>query len=206
MERVGNKRIEDFPATTLYLDDLEEIVGILAGACERLEIRVGDYKITDARELSLLAQKFRDRFEHIALQGYDPYVSVDLRTYGVSAYISEDSLEQRGIVARIGDVINKGKKKNPGWFYGALTNVLALAGTITALNKEYALGLTMVAASFLSIPFAVKYGMKNKVIVHTVKRGQVTSFFERRKDDLGLAAISAILGGVVTYLITRYLP
>lgn len=114
MERVGNKRIEDFPATTLYLDDLEEIVGILAGACKRLEIKVGDYKITDAGELNLLAQKFSGRFEHIALQGYNPYVSVDLRTYGVSAYISEDSLEQRGIVARIRDVINKGKKKNPG--------------------------------------------------------------------------------------------
>ena len=85
MEKITNKISEDFPPTTLYLDDLERIVEILAESCKRIEIKTGDYKITDTSELNVLALKFPEgRFGHIYVQGYEPYVSVELRTYGRS--------------------------------------------------------------------------------------------------------------------------
>ena len=112
MEKITSKRSEDFPPATLYLDDLSQIVEVLAQACKRIEVKTGDYKITDPSELNALASKFpAGRFDHICLQGYDPYISSDLKTYGVSAYNSEDTLVQRGIVSTIREIVNSGKKR-----------------------------------------------------------------------------------------------
>lgn len=206
MKRIGNQRIEDFPAATLYLDDLEEIVTIFDDACKTIEISAGDYTIDDARELTALAEKCRGRFEDIEIQGYDPYVSVDLRTFKISAYISEDSLEQRGIIAKVRDVVGRGKKRDPAWLSNALIGVMMFAGITAAANGEYILGLISIIVTFAFIPLVVKYQMNNTVVVYNAMRGRTKSFFQRRKDDLRIAAISAILGSVVTYLITRYLP
>ena len=207
MERVTNKRIEDFPPTTLYLDDLAEIVNIVANACQRIEVRAGDYKITDARELTELASKFpTGRFADVCIQGYQPYLSADFRTYGVSVYISEDTLEQRGIVSKVRDIVIGGKKKNPGWLYGALSNIAAGVGAWQLMSKEYVVGGLLLFLSLAAVPVTVRHGMKNKVIVHSKSCGEVKPFFERKKDDIALAVISAILGGAVGYAITKLLP
>lgn len=207
LEKITNKISEDFPPTTLYLDDLSQIVEVLVQSCKKIEVKTGDYKITDPSELNALASKFpAGRFDHVYLQGYDPYVSIELRTSGVSAYISEDTLVQRGIVSKIRDIVNSGKKKNPGWFYGALSNVAAFAGTWQIISKEYVVGALLVFLSLATIPISVRYGMKNKVIVHSQRRSDVKTFFERKKDDIALAAISATLGGVIAYMITKLMP
>lgn len=157
MERITNKRIEDFPPATLYLNDLSEIVGVMAQACSRIEIKAGDYKITDASELDALAAKFPSgRFDDIYLQGYGPYISIDLRTYAVSAYISEDTLEQRGIVSKVRDIVNSGKKRNPGWLFGALSNIAVAIGMWQILVKEYYVGALLIFLSLATIPFSVK--------------------------------------------------
>jgi len=110
-------RFEDFPSATLYLDDLSEILGTLAKACRSIEVRAGDYKICDPAELDALASRFpKGQFGHSYLQGHDPYISIDLRTSGVSAYIPKDTLEQRGLVSKIRDIVQRGKKRklHPG--------------------------------------------------------------------------------------------
>ncbi|MDO8789897.1 MAG: hypothetical protein Q7J42_17615 [Sulfuritalea sp.] len=207
MEKITNKISEDFPPTTLYLDDLAQIVEVLAQACKEIEIKTGEYKITDPSELTELASKFpAGRFDHVYLKGYDPFISIDLRTYGVSAYISEDTLVQRGIVSKVRDIVNSGKKKNPGWFYVALSNVAVLVGTWQIVSKEYVVGALLILLSLATIPLNVRSGMKNKVIVHSQQRSEVKTFFERKKDDIALAGISAILGGIVGYMITKLMP
>ncbi len=207
MERIGNRRIEDFPPTTLFLDDLAEIVSVFTQACKRIEIRAGDYKLTDPGKLEALAKKYpKGRFDDIYLQGYDPYISLDLRTFGISAYISEDTLEQRGIIARIGDIVARGKKKSPAWLYFPLIYLPVLAGVWQLLSEQYLLGVALITLYFASIPFAVKYGMRNKVIIHSEPQGATKTFLERKKDDIALAVISAGLGGLITYLVTKYLP
>lgn len=208
LEKIGSRRMEDFPPTTLYLDDLSEIVGIFTKACKCIEIKAGDYKITDPAELEALATKFPNgRFESIYLQGYEPYISLDLRTFGVTAYISDDTLEQRGVVAKVRDILNKGKKKSPRLLFYALTYIAAFVGTWQIISKDYLLGLPLIGLSLVSISVSVNYGMKNKVVVHSHLRGTAKTFFERKKDDIALAVISAflgaLLGGVITYLLRK---
>jgi hypothetical protein len=102
LERNSNKILEDFPPTTLYIDDLAEIIEVFREGCKRVEVAAGEYKIADMSELEALAAKFSgDRFIDVKIQGNDPYVSVEFRPYAVRAYISEDSLEQRGVISKV---------------------------------------------------------------------------------------------------------
>jgi hypothetical protein len=206
LEKITSRRIEDFPPTTLYLDDLSEIVGVMAQACSHIEIKSGDYKITDASELDVLASRFPSgRFDDVYLQGYDPYISIGLRKHAISAYISEDALEQRGIVSKVRDIINDGKKRNPEWLFAALSNIAVAVGMWQIISKEYYVGALLVLLSFAIIPISVNYGMKNKVVIHSKKRGEVKTFIERKKDDISLAVISALLGGAITYVVTKFM-
>lgn len=207
MEKITNKRIEDFPPATLYLDDLSQIVEVLAKACKVIEVKTGDYKITDPSELNALASKFpAGRFDDIYLKCNDPYLSIDLKTYGVSAYISEDTLVQRGIISTIREIVNGGKKTNPEWFYPVLINIPLLVGLSQLISKEYIMGALLIFLSLATVPMGVRYSMKNKVIVHSQQRSEMKTFFERKKDDIALVAISATLGAVIAYMITKLMP
>lgn len=73
------------------------------------------------------------------------------------------------------------------------------------ISKEYYVGALLVLLSFAIIPISVNYGMKNKVVIHSKKRGEVKTFIERKKDDISLAVISALLGGAITYVVTKFM-
>lgn len=207
METITHATFEDFPPTTLYLDHLSQIVGLLGESCKSIEVRTGNYKITNPSELNELASKFPGgRFNDIYLQGYSPFIKIDLRTYGVSAYISEDTLVQRGIVSKVRDIVNGSKKRRPGWFYSAMLNLAVMIGIWQIMAKEYVVGALLIFLPLSAIPFVVKYGMKNKVIVHSRQRSEVTTFLERKQDDIILVAVSAVLGGMVAYMITKLMP
>ena len=206
MEKLGNNRIEDFPATTLFYDDLSDIVSAIKEVCARIEIRTGNYKTDNTDEIGELAKKQKnDRFMDIYIQAYDPYISIDLKTYGISAYISEDAPEQRGVVAKIKEIADRGKKRHFEKLYKIPLYALVASGTVLFIKSEYEIGAFLVALAILSIEWTVKLEMKNKVIIKTMERGSSKSFVKRKRDDITLAFIAAIFGGIVTFLVTKYL-
>ncbi|MGZ5050910.1 MAG: hypothetical protein ACXWF8_01725 [Methylobacter sp.] len=204
MEYIGNKTIEDFPSTTLFFNDLKDIVNIFFGACKEVEIECGDYKITDAHELEELANKFPNgRFEDIYIRGYHPHVTLELRTFRIEAYISESTNEQHGIISRVRDVILKGKKRKVDWIGHVFTAVLLLASFYLTKSKQPIMATTLLIESLLSIPVGVNYAMRNNVIVYTELRSNKKSFFERNKDELLINLIVAIGTAVLTFLIPK---
>ena len=70
--------------------------------------------------------------------------------------------------------------------------------------KEYVIGLFLISFSFFIVPLATRSALRNNVVVHSKGRGEVKSFFERKKDDIALAIVSAILGAVISYALTKY--
>lgn len=205
MERVSNKFFDDFPPTTLYVDDRGRVIDLFAETCNRIEIKAGEYKISDKSELAELATKFPSgRFLDIQVQGYEPYVSVDFRPYGIRAYISEDTLIQRAVVAGVREIISEGKKIKADFGFNILFYLGITAGTWQMAMKEYVIGLLLVGFSFSTIPLAIRSALRNNVIVHSKGRGEIKSFFERKRDDMALAIVSAILGAVISYALTKY--
>ena len=86
--------------------------------------------------------------------------------------------------------------------------MFALGSACLFVWKQYLPGLGLFLLSYLFVFFKENYRKRRTVIVYAEPRGAVKSFMVRKKDDLRLAAISplsAVLGGVIMYLITKYL-
>jgi len=208
LEKIGNRQIKDFPPTTLFYDDLAEIVEIINSTCKKIEITTKDYEITDPKELEVLAKKYSSgRFDNIKIQGYNPYINVELRTYGIQAYISEDTTEQHGIIAKVRNIVTKGKKINPEWLTKVFYLIITLVIAFLFLMKQFKLGLgfslLFFASTPITLPFFVEYQMRNKVIIHTDPRGSEKGFYERNKDNLIVAVIAGVAVSVITYLISN---
>jgi hypothetical protein len=199
LEKLSNRRIEDFPSTTLFFDDLTEIVNILANTCKKIEISTRSYKISNPNELELLAEKYTNgRFDDIYLQGYQPYIKIDLRTFGVTAYISEDTTEQRGTIEKIKEIVVKGKKLHPLWLFISFNIVIAPVLAYTSyISKIDSIVLILIVAS-ISVPINTKFIMKNKVIVHTMSRSAKKSILKKVSDYIeDHKGISAFLGFLI---------
>lgn len=207
MDRIGNRSFEDFPATTLFLDDVRDIIEVFEDTCQRFEVKANEYKITSASELGDLAAKFPGgRLDDIYIQGYDPYVSVDLRSFRVRAYVSDDTPVQMGVVAKVREIVDRGKRWTatpvlyvPGW-------ILSMLGVGLLVWDRPALGVS--AMSFAASATALSWLMlkRQSVIVYAIERGTRSGFFKRKRDEVVLALIAAAAGSLITYVTTKLLP
>jgi hypothetical protein len=210
LEYIGNQQIEDFPSTTLFFNDLAEIIEIFCSACKKVEIDCGKYRITDASELEELAKKFPNgRFESIHIQGLNPYISLDLKNYKIEAYISENTIEQHGIIAQARNIILRGKKIKLDWIWNVFMGSILVIGMWLLklkLNTQMnIIGITLILEALLSVPTGVNYAMKNNVIVYTEIRSIKKGFIERNKDSLLVNIIVAIFAAALAVFIPKYL-
>ncbi|MDP3083046.1 MAG: hypothetical protein Q8N44_05070 [Rubrivivax sp.] len=207
MERVSNKHDEDFPAATLYMDDVVQVLDTFAKACESVEVTASEYKITDPNELPALAAKFpQERFDDLKIQGFKPYVSLELRSYGARTYISEDTIEQRVVVTSAREVLVRCRKFKPDSIANVAYLLLAVTSVWAVMAKAHFVFFALVLAAVALLPFSVRLRMKNTVIVYTKNRSEAKGFLQRKKDDLLLVVLSAALGAAASYAATKLLP
>ena len=132
----------------------------------------------------MLASKFpHGRFEHVYIKGHKPYITIDLRMSGISAYASNGNIELRGVISKIRDIIQRRKQLNLhlGWLFSALTYIAVTVDTWQLMSKEYVTGMLLIFLSLVSIPISVRYTMKNTVVVRSQPRNLVKNYFERKK-------------------------
>lgn len=207
MERVSNKSYENYPAATLYLEDVIELIEAFSEACAEVEITSGEYKIKGLSELEALVSKCGDeKFENLKIQGYQPYVSLELRGFGARTYISEDSVQQRGVIAKVGDVLHRRRKIRANLLvHVALIAMVALA-TWNALNRQYFISALAITAFLALLPLSKNVWMNGVIVVYAKRRAETRNFFYRKRDDVFLAIISAVFGAVAGYLVAKFLP
>lgn len=207
MEKIANRSINDFPAATLYLDDLEEIAKLLSIQCNDLTITAGEYKITDISEIDDLASKFLSgRFDSVRLKGNDPYITIDFLPSGISAYISNDSLENLGFITKVRNIIASRKKRNPISIFTILMYVALTFAVFHFVISSFIIGGMLIAISLGIIPFSIIDEMRNKVIVYSTRQSETKTFFERKKDDIAVSGISGLIGALLGYGISKLLP
>jgi hypothetical protein len=205
MRKVGNKNFEDFPAAKLYLDDLKCILAMLQENCEKVEVRTGEFDEISPPEIDdVVAQMGSKRFADLYIKAYRPFVSIDIRTYGISAYLSNDDVSQHGILSKLREIVESRKKKH----FGKLTNIIGMAPTIgigIAISEgEWAIaGMCLSLVLLLFWPI-LKYQMAYKVVVLTSSKSDEKSFFVRRKDDIAVSIGSALLGAIVSFTLFKY--
>ena len=206
MNRDSSKVFEDFPPARLYLADLAEVIAAVQAVCDRVKVDAGQFSIDDPAELKELAANYPEgKFPELRVQGFDPYVSIEFRTYKVHVYVSNDSMELLGIAGKVRDVVTRRKKADTTLLEHAATSVPAAMGVWLLLSDSPLVGLILFALSLAAIPVSVRVMMRYRVAVHSIEYEQRTSFWLRKKDDIVLVIVSALLGGFVTYLITKFI-
>jgi hypothetical protein len=209
MENVGNSRVLGrFPATTLYLNDLQDLMRAFQSVCKTVELRAGAFEIVDADELTELAAKFRSgKFGSIRLVGHDPYVSIDLQPIGMQAFVLDDAPVEMGLVAKGREIARRGWKPR-AFIVWSLSMVVALSGGLVLLDqRQFVFGGILVCLAIASAVLAVERTARNTVVVRTGNRGDRPGFLRRNGDAIAVAVISALLGallgGAVMYWVTR---
>lgn len=205
MKKDSNQRFEDFPPANLYLDDILELIDCVESVAERIEIKIGEYILENKEEVFTFLDNYpKDRFPEIYIKSYSPYLSIELRSFNIYAYISEDTAEQQGVVAKLRRIVSQRQKK----FFKLYTGIpLYMLGAILGIylaTKNLALAGIPLIIGLLCIMPVVNFQQNNSVILRTYKKDERKSFFVRNKDQILLSIFSALLGGAVTLLIVNY--
>lgn len=130
---------------------------------------------------------------------------MDLRSFGIKAYVSESNSIQLGLIAQIKDLVQNRKKK----YFNVIPNIFIgipmLAGFTAIYLDEWGLMAIAFGVSFLMIWPAVKYQMSKTLVVHTVPKKQELSFLKRKRDEVIIAISSAFMGALFSLLLVKYL-
>jgi Co/Zn/Cd efflux system component len=108
-------------------------------------------------------------------------------------------------MAKVREIVVRRKKK----YFSTIPNILCflpLVGIlVTIYLEEWLFSCAFLGLSFLMIGPIVKYRMAYKVIVLTSSNTQKESFFIRRKDELLVALVSALIGALISFLLIKSL-
>jgi len=207
MEKVKISHGEHLRLVTLYRDDLENLVKIFHELTGAIDIQTAGYRLANLEELPQLRT---DTIDSLALRCHDPYVSLTIEPGRIWLYIDDNSPVQRGLFEKIKAYINSkyplgrwvlDNSIMPGNLGGASLALLVM-GAMRGSNLFLTIGIAGVILSFFWIWWAI-FGVRKRRIMILTRRSEASNFLVRKKDDLILAIVSALLGALVTFVVTK---
>lgn len=213
MEKINQPIRKKFPQVKLYLDDLKRITEILKNqGFKKIEIATTTNKYS-SDEIAMIPAKTPVS----EIKAYDPfYISVNFNKSfgkGVSIYSDTDSAIAEGIVQKIGLILLNRKRKIfsilvKTWvvytlfiLIQALAYFLKAKGTIQTLTMFLIILGAIIYDAFFG--FLLDSGILfRKNVFYYKNREEQPSFWIRKKDDIILAILSAIVGSILTIAAT----
>jgi len=212
MKRLQKSIRKEYKMPHLFLEDIEQIESVVKEAKPReYAIEFGGYEYAGIDEVP----KNVESTTEFHIRTRDPYLSLDLSKYGATLYISSDDLGSTGLFAKVNETIKKRERKF-AWFSSQVAIWLAPAlffSSIPPLEKilkEGASARSLVLASFvvaLALWWYISYalGLKSFSKVEFTKKKDRIGFVRRKKDQILLSVISAVVGSVLTVFLERLL-
>lgn len=216
MKKIRASYSEKLPSARLYLDDIEAIFEIISTTSEETRILTEWYELDEVDELRELEM---DVIHTLSFGGQRPRITLELIPDKIVLYIADKSdTVSLGIFEKIKAII-KNRKRRFRWLWsGAVLGVLmtlivfSLAGTLYSLavlnsrsgssnllTDQLALYLPLIlVSSIILFIIGLRNSLKTFTIIHLTYKKDNPSFFKRKKDDIILAVISAIIGGLIT--------
>jgi hypothetical protein len=215
MQKKNSSYFEKFMPVTLYLDDLEEIIGYLKNVADNIFIETDEYEYKSLDEL--LSNTDCETIYDLELASGDQKVNIltkitlNLETNRILLYRSDNEERLRGGFEKIKDVLKERER--------TYLRYLLIPWSVNA--TLIGLGLFVMKFWFYLPPFVSPIAIfimlvgciglvwylvreKNKYSIIVLKRrSNQISFWKRYKDQIWLLVIGAIVGSVVT-IITTY--
>ena len=206
MEKKTPSRSETLKPVKLYLDDLEQIVSILKAESSEVKIETDEYKYESLEEL--VGSKKETIYKLKLICGKWPHVDLNLNSYSVELFISEDEPKLRGVFEKIKEILVKRERIYRRFVSFRWAMIFSLAPGIIFLGKVVFFPSAPTPFSFLwffiILSLIINLWLrlerdKYSIIVLKHKIDQ-ESFLKRNKDQVWLLIFGAVFGIVGTVL------
>jgi hypothetical protein len=196
--------------TRLYLNDVEELVGVLSKVLRDVRIKADGYEVTDPADLPKLGRQIKD----FTLSGFDPYVVVSLKPNQVSVYCEDghDALGA-GLLAQVEDVLRR-RRAAFGWLrpvHLMLLSLILLGASLlipSGFPKVLVVVVGLPLACFLIVLnlWTARRDTSSRGRVYTSRSGDRVGWIQRNGDAALIALVAAVIGsavgGVLVALVT----
>jgi len=201
---------EHLKPARLYMDDLEKIVDILRDLSSQIEISAEGYGIDNVRQLPDLKV---DCLHSLQIRSREPYLSLEFKPSSIWLYIDRDDAASRGTFEKIKRVVSE-RRRGMTWlvqnsilvglFTGASVPLMIWSKSSSGINwAMFALGVVVMILGALWIWYGFHDRFKRYAIIVPKYRVDSPSFFRRNADNILLAFVSAVLGALATFVISK---
>jgi len=202
------KGIPYYPVN-LYRDDFEQIINILSEISDQVEISDDDYEYESLDEL--INQKGL-KPKKVFISSYSPHVVIDLEPHSIFLYRSNSDKGALYAYDRIKEVLRKRRSIlsrviNPavGIFFFSIFIFLIIFIPIDFVkswfpNRWSRLSLIILLFGIPILSFFFKHGAFSSFFL--IRFHERNNFFTRQKDDLIKIVIGAIIGVLLTLLVS----
>lgn len=206
MRKVVGSYGEEIKPVRLYLDDLKEIVSILEGSCEEVDIQTDDVLLDSLDEIGDLKKEV---LNNLTISGRNPYVSLSMQPYHIWLYIHKDTPQSRGLFQKVKLVLVRCQRPLAHILHNTALSVLSswiwiLTVMAAIALKSRLLGLCAGLFFILSIVwifYSIRYYDRRSIIVFPKNRIDSPSFVKRNFDKIIVGLVCAIIGALITYLL-----
>lgn len=205
MKKKERSIIQVLKPVKLYYNDLVELVNILKEVNPDIRIETDSYTLDNIEELLGMDDEL---ITVLKMSINDPYFSIDFEPDYASIYASDDTFILRGLFEKVKKILMDKRRKlfflyQNSFFPGLMTglSMLPLAAGIEENN------IYLIISGFILLITSIIFWKKTHTIrfskysmIYLSKSIEFPSFWKRRKDDIFLAVISAVIGALLTFL------
>ena len=209
MEKIKeSSKSQSFPSVELFLSDLEEIYEILTETSKEINISSGEYVYESLRDLR---ENNPQKIKKLEFQGHNPYISLSFKKSinSVWLYIGDVTKESENAFYRISAILNKKKLPLSKFFTFPLFVIFNIIFFILlCIPKDLIQNIFPSKISFLSFVFLplilsifcflFSTGYLSKI--NLINKNKRSTFIKRKKDDIILLIIGAIIGFILNEL------
>lgn len=218
MKKLSRYRREDFSLVRLYLDDFYEIIESLKSECESVTIQADSYLLEDPKEVETLDKPI---VRELNIRTSKPSLEVDLRPAIAWLHIYDDDTKALGLSKKIEDILTKSQSPIRFFINGWACVIFAfICGGAVFVPISYVLKQKPVTYPYLilaclilgfvlavALPIVTLYFMdtRRQSLFLLERKSNRQGFLTRKKDELIIVIISAIVGSILTVVTMRFL-
>lgn len=204
MKRLNKSLTTYLPPVSVFREDIIAIAEALKQNDGKLRLKTEKFEYDSLDELLANSE---DPLFKMSLARDEPHISVDFDGFkGVWLYSRNDDLLSKAIFFELQSLLESKRK----WSHLVLTNFLKICGWLAPLGGG-ALAVignwTAALICFMFVPLEIIFSFaKHKSTISRDLRVEQKNFWQRNSDQIFIALVGALAGGLITLAITFIFP
>lgn len=208
MNKIIKSISKNYLPVIIDINILEKLIELFDLANIKYFIETENYRYDSLN--SLINSKNENKISSLSIYTIDTYISIRFDKLWATVYISSDDPYASGLFYKIDTIINESKRRfSIIYSYYFIWSLIIAYNIFDIINNQNQFVSKKVELYFLIIYIlyvirALYIRLFSHSTIQMIKKRQVGTFFYRKRDDLILMVISAIIGAIVTVFVMKY--